>query len=208
MATPLAQKALKHLRRSKRQTPMLVMPLTRPLIEQMLAAAPETMIGLRNKALLAVAYDTLARPMEISALCIEDVRPGAATIQIRPLPKDQPDRRQSVTLTRQTIRDLRAWQALAPRSTGPLFPAIARIAFAAGGLNGLSITQIFRAMALAAGMPAADISRISGLSSRVGAAQDMARRGCSVPDIMQAGGWKVPTMVIRYSTLLRQAPKA
>lgn len=206
VATPLVRGALKRLRRSKSLTPVLVIPLTRRLIERMLAATPETVIGLRNKALLSVAYDTLARPMEMSALRIEDVGPGGATVQIRPLSAEQPHLRQSAALTEQTIRHLRAWQTLAPHRTGPLFPRVTRTTYAAKGLKGLSITLIFRAMATAAGLPTADIARISGLSSRVGAVQDMANQGCSIPVMMQAGGWKVPGMVIRYIALLKKNP--
>ena len=38
----------------------------------------------------------------------------------------------------------------------------------------------------------------SGHSARVGAAQDMARQGYSVPQIMQEGTWKKPETLMRY----------
>ena len=45
-------------------------------------------------------------------------------------------------------------------------------------------------------MPEAEIS---GHSCRVGGAQDMVAAGLELSEIMQAGGWRTPTMVARYS---------
>ena len=46
------------------------------------------------------------------------------------------------------------------------------------------------------------VDQISGHSSRVGAAQDMVQFGVELPAIMQAGGWKTPEMVSRYTARL------
>ena len=43
----------------------------------------------------------------------------------------------------------------------------------------------------------------SGHSARVGVCQDMVASGFSLPEIMQAGGWKSPDMVARYSEHLQ-----
>jgi hypothetical protein len=48
-------------------------------------------------------------------------------------------------------------------------------------------------------LTAADATRISGHSTRVGAAQDMLRYGETLPAIMQAGRWKIAEMVGRHS---------
>ena len=50
-----------------------------------------------------------------------------------------------------------------------------------------------------AGIPEAEASRISGHSVRVGGAQDMARVGGELPEIMQAGRWRTAEMVARYT---------
>ena len=63
-----------------------------------------------------------------------------------------------------------------------------------------------KAMVRAAGLTAEQAARISGHSSRVGAAQDMAASDrIEMPAIMQAGGWKSPQMVARYTQ--RQAAR-
>lgn len=43
----------------------------------------------------------------------------------------------------------------------------------------------------------------SGHSARVGVCQDMVASGFSLPEVMQAGGWKSPDMVARYSEHLQ-----
>ena len=47
----------------------------------------------------------------------------------------------------------------------------------------------------------ADVTDISGLSCRVGGAQDMVAAGIELGEIMQAGSWKTPAMVARYTEM-------
>ena len=44
-----------------------------------------------------------------------------------------------------------------------------------------------------------DSEHISGHSCRVGMAQDLVEKGASMPEVMQAGRWKTPLMVSRYT---------
>jgi len=62
------------------------------------------------------------------------------------------------------------------------------------------VTQKWQILNHAAGLTPEQVARISGHSSRVGAAQDMAASDrIEMPAIMQAGGWKSPQMVARYT---------
>ena len=72
----------------------------------------------------------------------------------------------------------------------------------AEALSASAVAALFKAMATAAGVSVEEAARISGHSSRVGAAQDMARHGLELPSIMQAGGWRTATMVARYTARL------
>ena len=44
--------------------------------------------------------------------------------------------------------------------------------------------------------------RVSGHSARVGMAQDLTAFGAELPEVMQAGCWKSPTMPARYAEKL------
>ena len=72
----------------------------------------------------------------------------------------------------------------------------------AGALEAGDIARIFKAMAGKAGLMAEEAKRISGHSTRVGASQDMIRFGAELPGVMQAGRWKTPVMVARYTQRL------
>ena len=57
-------------------------------------------------------------------------------------------------------------------------------------------------MARRAGLPPAIVDRLSGHSTRVGAAQDMVASGVELPAILQTGQRKTTTMVDRYGERL------
>ena len=57
-------------------------------------------------------------------------------------------------------------------------------------------------MARRAGLEAEVVDRLSGHSTRVGAAQDMIACGIELPAILQAGRWKSTAMVNRYGERL------
>ena len=61
-----------------------------------------------------------------------------------------------------------------------------------------SIRRLVKRAATRAGLDHGIAAEISGHSMRVGAAQDMMVTGFDMLAIMQAGGWKTPTVVARY----------
>jgi integrase len=95
----------------------------------MMVAVPNTLAGLRNRALLAVAYDTLARRSELVALQVEDIQAGehgAGSILIRRSKADQEGVGEIRYLAPDTMRFLCAWLAGAGVMSGPIFRSIAR----------------------------------------------------------------------------------
>jgi hypothetical protein len=83
---------------------------------------------------------------------------------------------------------------------GPLFRAVLKGGRIIGGApDAGEVARLFKAMARAAGLSADEISRISGHSTRVVAAQDMLRYGETLPAIVHAGRWKTAEMVARYT---------
>ena len=69
-------------------------------------------------------------------------------------------------------------------------------------LDASQVPRIFKAMAERAGLPVEVVERISGHSTRVGAAQDMVAGGIGMAAILHAGRWKTTTMVNRYGERL------
>jgi site-specific recombinase XerD len=80
------QIAMRRALRSKPRRQKQAHGLTRKLRDQLLTACPDTLLGLRNRALIAVGYDTLCRRSELVWLRLEDLSPlegSAMSILIR-----------------------------------------------------------------------------------------------------------------------------
>lgn len=197
--------ALKRLHRAKGRAQNQAAPLGRQAVERMISAAPGTVAGLRNRALLAVAYDTLARRSEIVALQVCDFEAGAdgaGTVIIKKSKTDQEGCGLIRYVAADTVRLVNAWREAAGLAEGALFRAVNKAGRVGRQLDGAEVSRLFKTMGAAAGMAKADVQRISGHSSRVGAAQDMVLHGVELPAVMQAGGWRTPEMVARYTARL------
>lgn len=174
--------------------------LNRPAIEDMLDAAGDKLVG-RNRALLAVAYDTLARRSELVAMLAQDIAlapdgSGNGTIAIRRSKTDAEGRGAKRFLALHTLGLIEEWRTTAGISDGLLFRAVSKGGKVSGELDPRDVARTFQGMAKAAGMDAAGIS---AHSTRVGAAQDMVAIGVGLPQVMQSGGWRTPEMVSRYT---------
>jgi integrase len=199
---PDVKLALKRMHRALGRAQRQAAPVSDGLVERMLAAAGSTLRDLRNKAMLVVAYTTMARRAELIALRAEDltVEPdGFGTVVIRRGKTDQEGKGAEAPVTSDAMRHLVAWTDAAGIVDGLLFRAVLKGGRIGGTLDAGEVGRIFKAMARAAGLTAADATRISGHSTRVGAAQDMLRYGETLPAIMQAGRWKTAEMVGRYT---------
>jgi hypothetical protein len=75
------------------------------------------------------------------------------------------------------MRHLAAWIEAGKVEDGPLFRSVLKGGHVADALGESDVPRIYEAMAKAAGLTTAEIVRISGHSTHVGAAQDMVRYG-------------------------------
>ena len=98
-----------------------------------------------------------------------------------------------------TMRHIEAWLDATRIEGGPLFRSVSEAGRIGGPLDPGDVSRIFKALATRAGVDAESVARISGHSSRVGAAQDMMSGRMELPAVMQAGGWKSAEMVSRYT---------
>ncbi len=183
--------------------------LTRRLVDRALHAGESRLRDLRNRALLAVAYDTLCRRSELVALRRQDLQAGPhgdGTLLVRRGKTDQEGAGMVRFLAPDTMKLLLGWIEAAEITEGVLLRSVRKGGRVGNALDPGDVARLFKTMARAAGLPAEQVARISGHSSRVGAAQDMAASDrIEMPAIMQAGGWKSPQMVARYTQ--RQAAR-
>lgn len=194
--------ALKRLHREKGRAQVQAAPLNRGLVDSMIAKAGAGTKSLRDRALLALAYDTLCRRSELVALHVASLERGSAgdgTILIPRGKTDQEGRGMVRYVAPDTMRHIEAWLDKAQIEDGPLFRSVSEAGRVGGPLDPGDVSRIFKALATKAGVSAERVARISGHSSRVGAAQDMMSGQMELPAVMQAGGWKSAEMVSRYT---------
>jgi len=86
--------------------------LTNGLRNKLIAACPKTLLGLRNRAIIAVGYDTLCRRSELVSLRVEDLSElegGAMSVLVRRAKNDPFGDGRLGYLTSETVEFLRAW---------------------------------------------------------------------------------------------------
>lgn len=197
LADPTGEEAvqLAWRRALKRQAkpPRQALGLSAELRDELLAASPETLVGLRDRAMIAVGYDTLCRRSELVSLLLEDIAvlpKAGAKVLIRQAKNDPAGEGRYAYLSRGALQALQAWVAAAGLTTGPLFRPIHRgDRVGAGAMNPRIVNRTLQLAAERAGVDPAIVRRLSGHSMRVGAAQDLAIAGRSVLQIMRAGRW-------------------
>jgi site-specific recombinase XerD len=198
--------------------------ITAAVLEALLAPLGESLIDRRDRALVLVGRDLLARRSELAALRVEDLTPspgsgatrGGATVRIGRSKTDQEGQGATLYIGPTAWAAVQAWRqaataAGADLSAGPLFRPVhvtGRVRDRA--LRAVDVHDVVRKLADRAA-PALERLGIApagvrGHSCRVGMAQDLVAAGFDLAAIMQAGRWQSSTMVARY-TAAQQAER-
>jgi site-specific recombinase XerD len=193
--------ALKRMHNAKGRAQVQPSGLNEGHVRKLLDAAPRArkhrnpIRDLRDKALLVTAYCTLARESELVGLQFADLKVEAdnfGTVIIRRSKSDQEGVGATVAVPADAMQHLLKWITAAGIKDG---------ASIGGPLDPGAVARIFKTMADAAKLlPDKDGKplRISGHSTRIGAAQDLLRYKETLAAIMVSGRWKSPEMVGRY----------
>ncbi len=175
--------------------------LTSTLKQKLIKACLTDLQGLRDRALIVMGYDTLCRRAELVQLNIDDLTikaDGSGTILVRKSKADQFGDGRLAYLSADALAHLQSWLRVADLKTGPIFRGIRGTQLMPDALHPYSVSRILKDRARDAGIDTSIVTKLSGHSMRVGAAQDMAAAGIDLGAIMHAGGWKSPDMVMRY----------
>jgi integrase len=170
-------------------------------IKKFIETAGEGIRATRERALLCVAYDTMARRSELVALNVEDVEflaDGTGRALIRRSKTDQTGEAASAYLSAETIKWLRHWLESARVTEGALFRRLIGRNRVGPRLHADQIADIYKRVAAWIGLEAMDVSGVSGHSIRVGATQDLLALNIDLASVMQAGRWKTTQMPMRY----------
>lgn len=195
------QLAIRRVRRAQPSRPKQAHGVTAGLRDQLLAVCDDDLIGLRDKVLVSVGFDTLCRRGELVALLIEDFSPtadGRYTVLVRRAKNDPEGAGRTAKLSKASSEIFRHWLEEAGISRGPLLRPVYGRRVRALYLEPLTVGRVLKKLCDRVGIDAVTIEEVSGHSLRVGAAQQLTINGFGLPQIMRAGGWKSANVVARY----------
>lgn len=178
-----------------------VYPVTRAILDKMLSVCSNDLHGLRNRALLLAAYDSMRRRCELISLRVEDIEwltEEGASILLRKSKTDQHGSGKWIHLSNEATKALEDWLSAAQIKDGFLFRGIRAGGSITDGLCDSRVSRIYKSLAERARLSKEAVDGISGHSMRVGAAQDLLSSGASLPQIMVKGGWAKTDTVMRY----------
>jgi integrase len=171
-------------------------------VQAALAALGNSPRDLRAKAMISVAYSTMARRAELVGIRVEDLSPGLdgdGTVTLR----TKGGAIQERYLAREARVAIEEWRRAMKIKKGPVFLALKRDgSIGTKPITSAEVARTFKRIAKCIGLNAEAAGNISGHSTRIGAAQDLTTAGAALPEIMAAGGWRSPGMPARYARKL------
>ncbi len=172
------------------------------LLKKMLSTTDKSLRGLRDKALLLTAYDSMCRRSELVSLQIDDAIIDSENkifkIRLRRSKTDQDGIGRWLHLSDMTQKALLDWIDNSNITSGKLFRGIKRGDRITENLSSAQVNRIYKSIATRSSTNDLLVKQISGHSMRVGAAQDLLLSGASLALIMQRGRWSKIDTVMRY----------
>jgi integrase len=193
--------ALKEIGRKSPARQKQARGLTWGEIELFLSVEPRNLRDIRDRALVAVAYDTMCRREELVSLLAEDIEEagdGSGSILIRRSKTDTTGEGATAYLSPLTMRLLNQWIREAGIKEGAVFVRVLGPSNVGAVLTAQNVTAVLRKVGQWIGLDKEEWEKISGHSARVGAAQDLMALNVELPAIMQAGRWRDTRMPMRY----------
>jgi site-specific recombinase XerD len=194
--------ALKEMRRNSTAQQKQARGLVWAEIEVFLSVEPRNLRDIRDRALVAVAYDTMCRREELVSLLVEDIAEatdGSGSILIRRSKTDTAGEGATAYLSPLTMRLVSVWLKESALKAGSVFVRVHGAISVGGSLTPQVVSTVFRKIGQWIGLKKEEWEKISGHSARVGAAQDLLALNISLASVMQTGRWKDTRMPMRYA---------
>ena len=176
--------------------------INKSLLDKMINATDNSLSGVRDKAILLVAYDSLCRRSELVSLEFDDLtindKDGSVKLKLRKSKTDPHGVGKNLYLSRNAQLALREWINKSKISSGKIFRALTATEKIKGSINSSHIGRIYKKIAAMSNVDSNIIKNISSHSMRVGAAQDLMLSEASLPLIMNRGRWTKTDTVMRY----------
>jgi len=194
--------ALRRALRQKRSRVKQALGLKRDLLDRLMGVCGDDLLGLRDRALLSLGYATLCRRGELVAIRVEDFgkvdTDGSVSVLIRRSKADPFGFGRIAWVPPDAMDHVRSWMDAAGIEDSFVLRTVFGEKVVNEAIAPFSVSRRIKRLAEKAGLDEGTVSRLSGHSLRVGAAQDMAEDGFDLLALMTAGGWKTAHVVARY----------
>lgn len=201
----IVREVLNSIRRTRGTAQHGADPLLGDAVKRIAAACPETLLGIRDRALVLCGFSGAFRRSELTRILEFDdltFTPQGLYIRLSRSKTDQEHAGRTVAIglgeheESCPVRALRAWLDAAQIDSGPVFRAVdLKGRVAATPLHPRSISKILKRAAQRAGI---DPRNVSGHSLRAGMATTAAIHGAEEREIARTTGHKTSAMVRRY----------
>ena len=142
---------MRRVRRSQPGRPRQALGITARVRDELLQVCSEDLIGLRDKVLVSVGFDTLCRRGELVALSIEDFTPtsdGRFTVLVRRAKNDPDGAGRTCRLSLATSILVQEWLGAIGASRGPLLRPVYRSRALALYLDPLTVGRVLKKLCL------------------------------------------------------------
>lgn len=192
--------ALRRAKRARPGRPRQALGVTFERRNALMGKCSDDLVGLRDKVMVAVGFDTLCRRAELVGLRVEDFQmsdAGTLTVLVRRAKNDQDGLGRIAHLSAETTHLVQHWLEMTGLERGPLLRPIYKGKIGARYLHPAAVGRVLKRLSGMAYDPEI-AKKVSGHSLRVGSAQTLAKRGVGLLAIMSVGGWRSSNTVARY----------
>ena len=191
--------ALKRMHRKIGRAQEQARPLTKTLLNQLLASCDNSVMGIRNQVLLSLGYETMRRRSELCAFKFEDICQAPnrkPAIRLNFSKTDQFGTGKILPISQELLDLLKNWRSMIS-DEGYILRSINRHGHIGSNLHPASISTLLKALQKDLKMNS-DEQPLSGHSFRVGAALDLLEKGEPLEKIMLRGGWQTDSTAMKY----------
>lgn len=195
---------LKGIRRERGTAQVQKNPVVPDQIRSMLAVMPDTLLAVRDRAILLLGFAGGFRRSELVGLDVQDIdfTADGMVVTLRKSKTDQEGHGRRVGIPFGSspltcpVRSARAWLEAASITEGPVFRPVGRWGHVGDArLNNRAVARVVKRYAAAIGL---DPMKVAGHSLRAGLATAAAKAGKTERSIMNQTGHRSVLMVRRY----------
>jgi len=196
---PLIILTFKKIRRKFGKPQKQATPLTYDILTKLKNVCSDDIVGLRDKLLLQLGYETMRRRSELCQFQFEDLQylgNHKHALLLRYSKTDQYNQGKIIPISNELSETISSWSLAIGRDSGHILRSFKRNLSAKSSLTPASINHILKSLQKQAGLN--KIGELSGHSFGVGAALDLLDKNIPLEKIMLRGGWKSETSAMRY----------